>query len=78
MLIALVQVIQLPTISSIHAFEKPLFRQIPRHYAMYQGYEAMKLCGHCPHGIYNLVGKITSHYLKPQSSLEGKTRFKTV
>lgn len=38
----------------------------------------MKLCGHCPHRIYNLVGEITSNYLKPQSSLEGKTRFKTV
>ena len=57
MLIALVQVIQLPTISSIHAFEKSLFRQIPRHYAMYQGYEAMKLCGHCPHGAQYLVEK---------------------
>ena len=31
---------------------------------MYQGYEAMKLCGHCPHGTYNLVRNITPNYLK--------------
>lgn len=31
---------------------------------MYQGYEAIKIRGHCPHGIYNMVGKITANYLK--------------
>ena len=76
MLPALVQAIQLPTISSIYPFKKSLFSiyYVLRHYAMYQGYEAIKVCGHCPHGIYNLVGKITANQLKLQFSLEGKAQ----
>lgn len=66
MLTALVQAIQLPTITSSYPFKKSLFSiyYVLRHYAMYQGYEAIKIRGHCPHGIYNMVGKITANYLK--------------
>lgn len=43
----------------IHSFKKYLFdtHYVLRYCAMYWGYEAMKIYGHCPHETYRLVGK---------------------
>lgn len=65
MLTALVQVTQLPSLSSMHSFKASLLSvyYILRHYVMYQGYEAMTIYSHCPCGTYSLVGKTNIKHL---------------